>query len=271
MRILDSHFHIWDLSALKLSWLDDYEALKKDFLMQDYLKECQKNAIEKGIYIEVDSDDKNDENEYVAKINNEHLCAVILSVNLSKSMSLPKNENLRGIREVLHTKNVRDKRALEQSFKEGLCVLKDANLIFECCINMSNLDEFYESAKETNAKFVLDHLGNPALSDGFLKSFEFIKYKKDMQNLANLQNSSCKLSGFDIKKMSHKDNVYLLDFMLDIFGEKRLCYGSNYPVCNLATPMSEWIEFLKNNLKEEFLEDIFYKNAVEIYSLREQK
>lgn len=269
MKILDSHFHIWDLRELKLSWLDEHEALRKNFLIKDYINESKNSGICQGIYIEVDSDIKEDENKYIAKIDNNFMCGVVLSTELNEAMILPQNSNLRGIREVLHTKNVRDKRALEQSFKDGLCVLRDKNLLFECCINMPNLDEFYQSAKECEVKFVIDHLGNPNLNDGFLKSFEFIRYKKDLANLANLPNANCKFSGFDIKKMSSKDNVYLLEFAMDIFGKNRILYGSNYPVCKIQTPMNEWIEFLKRHLKDEILENLFYKNALEIYNIEE--
>src|SRR5262249_24454600 len=52
--IVDTHQHLWDLSRIRLPWLEGAKPLAKSFLMADYLKAAEGLGIVKTVYMEVD-------------------------------------------------------------------------------------------------------------------------------------------------------------------------------------------------------------------------
>ena len=55
IKIVDTHQHLWDLEKLKLPWLDNVPALKKEHLPAHYLKASEGTGIKRTIYMEVDA------------------------------------------------------------------------------------------------------------------------------------------------------------------------------------------------------------------------
>lgn len=52
-------------------------------------------------------------------------------------------------------------------------------------------------------------------------------------------------------------------FLKENFGEKKLIFGSNYPVANLNP--KQWVECILQSKVFENLESIFYQNALIFY------
>ena len=50
IKIVDTHQHLWDLEKLKLPWLDNVPALKKEHLPAHYLKASEGTGIKRTIY-----------------------------------------------------------------------------------------------------------------------------------------------------------------------------------------------------------------------------
>jgi L-fuconolactonase len=58
--------------------------------------------------------------------------------------------------------------------------------------------------------------------------------------------------------------------VLDAFGPERLLFGSDWPVCLVATNYKNWLEIVKKQISKfspSEQELILYKNAVDIYQL----
>lgn len=268
MKIIDTHFHIWDLSVLKLDWLEENPLLKHDFLIQDYIQEYQNLEFYGGIYIEVDCNQayKDIEKQYILNLANPMIKGIILSQKLSSSMDISYNPLFKGIREVLHTKNSPIKRCLEKSFLEGLEILNKHHLVFESCNRQEDLQDLYQSAKQVKTTIILNHIGNPKLNN--FKTSEGKKYLHYLSQLANLPNVICKLSGIDLKNNDLKDVVYLLEFCLNTFNDKNLIYGSNFPVSNHDKSTQEWVKLILRVCKtKKLVEKIFYGNPKRIYNI----
>ena len=81
----------------------------------------------------------------------------------------------------------------------------------------------------------------------------------------------CKISGLNPKgEWSAETLKPAVDIALDYFGEDRVMFASNYPVCNIATGLSPWIEALMKITEErgsEFQNKLFRENAKRIYGL----
>ena len=60
------------------------------------------------------------------------------------------------------------------------------------------------------------------------------------------------------------------DVVLEAFGPSRLLFGSDWPVCLVATKYSEWLSLVKKwlgQLTRNEQEKVLNKNAMEIYNL----
>ena len=72
--IVDAHHHLWDLNNehTKYSWLmvtegeaffGDYGAIRKSYLLEDYIKDAQNQNIIKSVHVQAEHDDDKPVNE----------------------------------------------------------------------------------------------------------------------------------------------------------------------------------------------------------------
>jgi L-fuconolactonase len=120
---------------------------------------------------------------------------------------------------------------------------------------------------------VLDHMGNveaekiadpsPA-NDAYREA-----WYKNMDRLASLDNVICKVSGLNpVGNWTDHTLRPAVDYVLDTFGENRVMYASNYPVCNISTGMRPWLEALGRITEwrgEAFQKKLFSENARAVY------
>jgi len=84
----------------------------------------------------------------------------------------------------------------------------------------------------------------------------------------------CKLSGLtteaDWRAWQARDLEPYLDAALDAFSPQRLLFGSDWPVCTLATSYERWVETVSNwasRLSAGERDRILGGTAVEVYRL----
>lgn len=259
IKLIDTHFHVWNLDKQNLPWLEDVPALKKSYLIEDYINEYKKldNVIlEGGIYVEVDSDNPilEDEILYEEKANNDKILAIVARSKVSPTMRVPLFAT--GIRQPLHTGDAPKGMCLEDSFIEGIKELTKNNMTFDSCNRVDELSDLVKMMEKTpDAKVVLNHLGNvEGLTD---------EYKNNMRALAKFPNLYVKVSGY---KTEDKEFVRdLLSFVKNTFTKDRLIYASNWPVINIYSNLKEHIDLLIESFGND--EDFFYNNAKECYGL----
>ncbi|MEK8106017.1 amidohydrolase family protein [Micromonospora sp. M12] len=92
-------------------------------------------------------------------------------------------------------------------------------------------------------RFVLDHLGKPSLGHTGLGD-----WPRDLRAFAAEPNTTAKLSGLvtevDGGSWTTASLRPAVDCALDVFGPDRLMFGSDWPVCLLATSYVRWVEVL---------------------------
>jgi len=115
---------------------------------------------------------------------------------------------------------------------------------------------------------VIDHGAKPAIATGELEP-----WRRDIAALARLPQVHCKLSGL-VTEAGGTWNVERLrpyvDHILDAFGPRRVIWGSDWPVLNLAADYAQWVaasETLLAGLDGAERNDIFGLNAVRFYRL----
>jgi L-fuconolactonase len=274
--MIDSHQHFWKYNAVKHSWIDDeMSALRTDFL-PNHLAPLLKVAGVKAC-VAVQADESEDENEFLLDLakNNPLIKGVVgwldfMSNDLSDKLDYYSDFNLiKGFRYILQGQTQRDI-MLNSAFKSNIHLLRKYNYVYDILIFPDQLKYAEKLVSEfPNQVFVLDHMAKP-----LIKSGEIDQWKKDITALAKHENVFCKVSGMvteaDWKSWKYEDYFPYLDIVFQTFGTKRLLFGSDWPVCNLAggyPKMMGIVQRFTSGLGVSEQADFFGENAIKCYQL----
>lgn len=260
LRVIDSHFHVWDLQRQSLPWLDGTDgSITRTYTFEDLEAQyARQEGVEfvGGVYVEVDCADHEAEDGIVRDLMAAHpkMLACMLRSDVSPQMRVPLIAT--GIREPLHIDSEPRGRCLEPDFVAGLHAMAERGLPFESCNRVDELEDAYESFSQAPEEtVVLNHLGNvEALTDG---------YRDVMRRFAELPNLYVKVSGFPTADRAFVDE--LLGFVRETFRPDRLLYASNWPVVDMYSSFDEHFRTLREAFGDD--EDFFMNNAVRAYRL----
>jgi L-fuconolactonase len=118
-------------------------------------------------------------------------------------------------------------------------------------------------------RFVVDHIAKPLIAAG-----EMEPWSARLQELAKRPNVYCKLSGMVTEAnwtgWKPDDLKPYVDRVLEFFGEDRVMFGSDWPVCLLASDyetVKGTLESLLGNPEGETCAKIFGGNATGFYEI----
>jgi L-fuconolactonase len=119
---------------------------------------------------------------------------------------------------------------------------------------------------------VIDHLSKPEIKAGVFRPWAEI-----MSQIAGHPNVFCKLSGM-VTEADHANwrpehlSPYV-DHILDCFGEDRVMFGSDWPVCLLAASYAEVINALRTVVAQRLppagLDKLFLQNGAKFYGIQQ--
>jgi L-fucono-1,5-lactonase len=111
---------------------------------------------------------------------------------------------------------------------------------------------------------VVDHIAKPPIASGELEP-----WAARLAALARLEHVSCKLSGLvteaDWRRWRPEDLVPYADRVLAWFGEDRVLFGSDWPVCTLAASCGEAVAVVERAVGRSA--KVFGENAATFYAL----
>jgi predicted TIM-barrel fold metal-dependent hydrolase len=291
-NIIDTHLHIWDLQRFSLPWLDSVEALNRTYRVEDYLREGGQGEgwrIEKAVYVEVDvaPAQRMEEADYIAGVCADEksiIDAAVISVDMASGQAAEHlrpfrgHAGIRGVRHVLHVDSSPKGACLKETFVNNVRFLGEQGMLFEGCLRCPELADFVRLAELCpDTLMVLDHMGNvdPALIANRAPDTRGAEardqWKKDIDALGKLPNVACKISG--LNAFGDWDNSVLepaLEHCFAAFGEDRILFASNYPVCELSLRARPWMEALMEitaGRSKEFNNKLFHDNASRIYRM----
>ncbi len=279
--IIDTHVHLWNLSQFRLAWLEATSKLHRDFKADDYRRAGEGLNIVKAIYMEVDVDPIQQEQEARAVAE---LCrrghgvpaAAVISGRPSADRfaqyiePFAREPVIKGVRQVLHGSGTPPGYCLDDRFKKGVRLLGDLGLSFDLCMRPGELGDgakLIEACPGTN--FILDHCGNPEVFAADLSP-----WKRDVAAVARRTNVSCKVSGIVASTRGRTwrpaDLAPIINHVLAEFGPDRVVFGGDWPVCTLGAPLAAWVKALREVVQDRGLADqrkLFHDNAQRIYRL----
>ncbi len=281
--IIDTHQHLWDLRRFRLPWTEHTPALKKNFLMDDYLKAVEGLNVVQTVYMEVDLDpaQQQAEAEYVIELcrrdDNPMAAAVVSGRPASEAFAAyvrPFRDSpyIKGIRQVLHGGATPQGYCLQDEFVRGIQLLGELGLSFDICIRPEELADAASLADRCpDTRFILDHCGNqrPERRD-------HASWRRLMGEVARRENVVCKVSGIVDKASPRWDAEELAPVILgtlEAFGPERVVFGGDWPVCTLGGSLAAWVAALRQVVADRPADQqrkLFHDNALRIYGLKPQ-
>jgi L-fuconolactonase len=272
---IDAHQHFWEYDPRRDNWItDEMKILKRDYLPPDISPLLSENGIDGCVTVQVDQSEKETEFLLDLSVQSDFVKGVVGWVDLcSDEISgrldhFSQFKNLKGFRHLLQAE---PKGFLSRKqFLSGIRQLKKYNFTYDILIYHHQLPEVVKFVKQfPNQKFVVDHLAKPDIKN---KSFE--AWSAGISQLAAFENVCCKISGLTTeahwKNWKRDDLMPYLDFALQKFGARRLLYGSDWPVCLLATSYGRHHQLIDHFITQlSPLEKLLVmgENAVHFYNL----
>lgn len=274
--IIDSHQHFWNYNPEEFDWInDDMRSIRKSFLPKDLQDTLSDTGVE-GV-VSVQARQSLEETEWLLQLasENDFIKGVVGWIPLT-SKKLPeildrlKNEDLlKGVRHVIQGEPD-PQFIIKKSFNDGISQLKKYGLTYDILILGHQLPNTIRFADQhPDQPFVLDHIAKPEI-----KKNEIQVWEKHIKELARRENVSCKVSGMvteaDFTTWTEEQLKPYFDVVLEAFGPGRLLFGSDWPVCLVATYYSRWLELVKkwiSALSNPEQEQILGGNAKLIYNL----
>jgi L-fuconolactonase len=273
---IDSHQHFWRYDPGRDGWIaDEMAVLKRDFLPKHLMAELQGNHVEGCVAVQADQSEQ--ETLFLLELAQKHgfIRGVVGWVDL-RSDRLPerlvffsKFPKLRGFRHIVQAESD-DRFLLRPDFLRGIGELQPFSFTYDILIFPRQLPAAAELvAKFPSQKFVLDHIAKPGI-----KAREIDGWERRIRQLAAQPNVACKLSGLVTEADWHgwqtADFKPYLDVVFDCFGSERLMFGSDWPVCLLASSyvqVKRIIEEYTEGLPQAEKDKIFAGNAAQFYGL----
>ena len=296
LPLIDTHQHLWDLSRLELPWTGGVPQLNRSFLMSDYLQASEGQKVSKTVYMEVDvhPDHRQREVEIISEICSDEsnpmhaavFCAEPGDVDFEPFLENNQNNPwIRGLRKVLHNPDIPKGACLKREFVDGVRKLGEIGWSFDICLRPAELEDGSELAKACpETTIILDHCGNadpqivhgietstPGTDNPFGHSAE--QWKDSISRMAELPNTYCKISGIIARAKPGWDDETLaptVNHYIDQFGENRIFFGGDWPVCTLGASLGEWIGSLGRIIasrSESLQRKLFHENAERVYRL----
>jgi L-fuconolactonase len=276
--IIDAHHHIWR-DDQGYAWLDapGLGAIRRTFPASELRAELAANGVERTVLVEGGRGDADEAAllfSYLPEIP--EIAGIVawadpadpeLAAVLRKYRALPGGDRLVGVREQIQ--GIADPGYLDRDdVRRGLRIIGDAGLAFDLVIRADQLPAAARvAAALPSVRFVLDHLGKPEIRAG-----KFRDWADGLAVLAECPNVTAKLSGLVTEaawdSWTAEDLRPYADEALRLFGAERLMFGSDWPVCTLASPYEKWVSVANLILPPDARETVFGRTAVRAYDLR---
>ena len=274
--IIDSHQHFWNYDPIRDIWIDNSMAvLKRNFLPKDLKKIYQINSIEGCVAVQADQSEEETIFLLDQASKNSFIKGVVgwLDIKSSKLNDLlsyyTKYSAFKGLRHIVQ--NEKDVNfMLKSDFQRGLSFLEEYNLTYDILIKEHQMDQAIKMVKKNpNQIFILDHIGKPKISKNVDST-----WIKNINELSLNENVFCKISGLVTETKFFKweidDFKPFLDLIFDCFGVDRVMYGSDWPVCLIASTFEDTINIVKNHISsfsDNEKNKIMSLNAIKAYNL----
>lgn len=275
MTIIDTHQHFWKYDPVNYSWInDEMQVIRRDFLPGDLAVVLKENKVQGCVAVQADQTEA--ETDWLLELaaKNDFIQGIVGWVDLRSNaieqrlQHYAQFKKLKGFRHVLQGEE--PSFMLQKDFLNGISKLNQFGFAYDILIFPQHLSAALQLVEQfPQQRFVVDHVAKPYIKDGKIDG-----WKAGMQQLAQHSNVYCKISGMvteaDWKTWTADQLKPYIDVVVESFGIDRIMYGSDWPVCLVASSYNKWIETVQNyfaSFSTEEQEKVFSSNAIKFYQL----
>jgi predicted TIM-barrel fold metal-dependent hydrolase len=284
-RLVDAHHHLWDLARPGYAWLrrdgdpgttawiGDYAAIRRSYLIDDYLRDAEGCGLVKSVHVESGwgSGDSSWESRWLQETADRHGFphAIVASVDLSAANAEAHLDrhlqwpNVRGVR------MIRMGGFSDPAFRRGFAGLAERGLVYDANLRPEQALELLALAEAFPATTIaVDNLANPATLDiAYLD-----RWTAAMRPFAGIPNVLMKVSGLGMADHDwtiERIRPWVLS-ALEVFAPERCMFGSNWPVDGLysgfASPANA-IRSIVGEFSSDAADQVFRGTAERCYRI----
>jgi L-fuconolactonase len=272
---IDAHQHFWSYDEQEYPWIPKGTPLHRDWLPGDLAPLLEAEGIDGSIAVEARPSLA--ESQSLLRLADEapRMKGVVGWVDLRSPKvgddlaELKRYPKFVGVRHALQSEPD-DAFMLGEEFVRGIGWLHAFGLAYDLLITPRQLPSSIELTRRfPEQRFVVDHIAKPPIKSGRLDP-----WREQIRELAKAPNVFCKVSGMiteaDHRNWKAADFRPYLDVVFDAFGEDRLMFGSDWPVCLLAGTYPEVVQLVRDYVAQfspATQEKFFGGNAARFYQL----
>lgn len=278
MRI-DSHQHFWRYTADDYGWIDDsMRVIRRDFLPQDLAPQLAAAGVDGTVAVQARQSLA--ETDFLLDLAASHslVKGVVGWVPLREQGSAvgatldryARHPAFKGVRHVLQGED--DAYMADPAFNAGLREVAARGLTYDLLVFARQLPAALGFvARHPTLPIVLDHIAKPVVQGPPPSA-----WLEHIRELARHPHVSCKFSGVvtEVHAPGWTWTPELLrpyfEVALEAFGPRRLMFGSDWPVCLVASDYLRWHRFVEDctaSLTPDERAAILGGNAVSFYNL----
>jgi len=277
--ILDTHQHFWKADRGDYHWMTpEIPILARDYLPDDLCSELRKTGVDQTILVQAAQ--TVNETDFLLKLAEEadFVAGVIGWFDLEDE-NFPnayeekrkRHPKLLGVRPMLQDL-ADDRWILRQKVIKNLSYLADQRTVLEFLTYTRHLPFVIQVLEEVpRLHAVIDHLSKPEIKAGKTEPWSGL-----ISKVARHENVSCKLSGMvteaDHNAWTPEHLRPYIQHILDCFGEDRVMFGSDWPVCLRAASYAEVINALRTVVADQLspggLTKLFSQNGRQFYGIQ---
>ncbi len=269
--MIDSHFHIWKLSREDYGWLKpELKPIYRDISPNDWRRLAKAAGVAGGILVQAAPTEA--ETEFLLSQADRHrdmILGVVGWIDMeakdapARIERLAQNSLLVGLRPMLH--DLSDPAwILRPAVEPALAAIQKADLTFDALVRPAHLPYILTLArKNPNLRIVIDHGAKPDIAHSM-----FEPWASDLRQIGRETKAFCKISGLLTEAGARGTGDDLKPYvrhLLQCFGAKRLLWGSDWPVLELASDYSRWHAMAKALVPAEDQAQVFEQTVRAAY------
>ena len=265
--IVDAHQHFWQVGRFDYPWMTQDLGV----LYRDYLPSEVQNGVDQIVVVQASNSvaescwllDLADEYDFIA--------GVVGWVDLTSDVDAQLEEmtthrKFKGVRHLVESEPA-DDWLVQPAVLSGLRRLAARGLTYDLLVHTRHLRHARTVVERCpELSFVIDHLAKPPIAN-----HGFEEWARAFKPLAEYPNVYCKLSGLvteaNWSSWTTDDLRPYVEYALELFGPRRVMFGSDHPVCLLAASYERVLESFQEIIGDENSNLIFAENARTFYRL----
>ena len=274
--IIDSHHHFWRVERGDYHWMPDGGVLRRDYLPEDLHPLLRRAGVDRTVLVQAAQTEAETHFLLDLAAETDFVAGVVGWLDFEDERFGDKLEQLRGhpkfvgLRPMLQDL-ADDAWILRPRVMDNLRRVEALDLPFDILTYPRHLPHVLAALDRLpRLRAVVDHVSKPPIAAGRLAG-----WAEDIAAVAAHPNVSCKLSGMvteaDHANWKPADLAPFVRHVFAAFGEDRVMFGSDWPVCLLAAGYAEVLNALRTlldpDLNADGIDNLFGGNAAAFYKL----